>query len=74
MGMFDLLHSIADYIHLFFVYLGQLCKDTVFVINLLGSFFVHIPSYFSWLPSQLLTILVTLIGIVVVYKVLGREG
>lgn len=51
-----------------------LFQDLVYMIKLLGQVVLNIPSYFSWIPSQVLTIIVVIISIVVIYKVLGREG
>lgn len=52
----------------------QLLEDLFYMIKLLVQFLVNIPSYFSWLPSGVITIIVTIFGIVVIYKILGREG
>lgn len=49
-------------------------EDIVYVVKLCGSFLAKIPSLFSWLPAPVLTIIVLIFGIVVVYKVTGREG
>lgn len=49
-------------------------KDLVYVIELTGKFLAQLPSYFSWLPTELLTILLVIFSIVVIYKILGREG
>lgn len=51
-----------------------LFQDLIYMIKLLGQVVLNIPAYFSWLPGELLAILVLIIGIVVVYKILGREG
>lgn len=51
-----------------------LFEDLIYVIQLTGKFLGQIPSFFSWLPAELLTILVTIFAIVVIYKVMGREG
>lgn len=74
MSVFEIIHAMTDFMNLMMIYLGQVVRDTIFVLELLGSFFTHIPSYFSWLPGSLVSVLVTLISIVIVYKVLGREG
>lgn len=51
-----------------------LFQDLIYMIKLLGQVVLNIPAYFSWLPGELLVILVLIVGIVVVYKILGREG
>ena len=47
--------------------------DLVYVIGLLGQFVIEIPSYFSWLPSEALVIVVTTFSIVVIYMILNRK-
>lgn len=70
----NIVRSIFDFIDLLIEYLIAMGRDIVFVVSLLGSFVSHIPNYFSWLPSQLLAALVSILGIVCIYKLLGREG
>lgn len=74
MDLFEIIHSVLDFLGLFWTYIFEIGREMVFVVELLGSFFVHIPAYFSWLPEALVSVLITLISIVIVYKVLGREG
>lgn len=49
-------------------------QDIVYIIQLTGKVLVQIPSYFSWLPAELLAIILTIFAVVVIYKILGREG
>ena len=51
-----------------------LFKDLIYMIQLLGQVVLNLPSYFSWLPTQLLSIFLVIISVVVIYKILGREG
>lgn len=51
-----------------------LFEDLVYMIKLLGQVILNIPNYFSWLPSQVLSLIVIIITVVVIYKILGREG
>lgn len=59
--------TVIDFVISFF-------KDLVYVIELTGKFLSELPSYFSWLPEELLAILLVIFSIVVIYKILGREG
>lgn len=63
----DAIISIFDFIVAFF-------QDLVYMIQLLGIFVLQIPVYFSFLPSGMLGLLVVTFGIVVLYKIFGREG
>lgn len=49
-------------------------EDIVYVVKLTGEFVLNIPNYFAWLPGPVLATVVSIFGIVVIYKVLGREG
>lgn len=63
----NLLVSVVDFV------IG-LFEDLVYMIQLLGKFLIELPFYFSWLPEKLVAMLILIFGIVVVYKILGREG
>lgn len=49
-------------------------EDCVHVVKLCAEFVLKIPTLFSWLPAEALALVVLIFGVVVVYKVLGREG
>lgn len=73
-AIFEFFAGIGNVIQTAFKFLFSTIQDIVYVVKLTSKCLVRIPSYFSWLPSELLTIVVALFGIVVVYKILGREG
>lgn len=66
-GIGDAIISVFDFVISFF-------GDVVYIVQLTGKFLVQIPTYFSWLPAPLLGIVVAVFGIVVIYKIMGREG
>lgn len=66
--------GIADGVTAALNFLTGIVEDTVYVVKLTGEFVLEIPSYFSWLPAEILALIVTTFGVVVIYKVLGREG
>lgn len=79
--MFDWVEDILDFLKMlgdtlisFFDFVFSLVEDFVYVIQLTGETVVKIPSYFSWLPDEAVAIIVSIFAIVVIYKVLGREG
>lgn len=49
-------------------------KDIAYLIKLTGEFVLKVPDYLSWLPAEVLALIVSIFTIVVLYKVLGREG
>lgn len=66
-GFADIVTGLVDFIIGF-------VQDIVFVVKLTGSFVAKIPQLFAWLPSGVVAIIITIFGVVVIYKVLGREG
>ena len=79
-AIFDVLASIGDFFAMignFFVTLVEfvidMLADLVYVIALLGKFVLEIPGYFMWLPDEIVVLLLTAFGIVVVYMILNRK-
>lgn len=66
-SIFSFFKSIYDFVVGFF-------EDIVYIIRLTAHFVAKIPDYFSWLPAPALALIVAIFAIVVIYKVLGREG
>lgn len=66
-GIGNAIVSIFDFVISFF-------QDLIYVIQLLGKFLGQLPQYLSWMPSSVSGLLITLFAIVVIYKILGREG
>lgn len=57
-----------------FEFLVGFFEDTVYIIKLTGSFLLKIPQLFSWLPAPAIALIVSIFTVVVIYKVMGREG
>lgn len=57
-----------------FNFVVSLVSDIVYMIQLTGKFLAQIPSYFSWIPAEITALLIVLFSVVVIYKILGREG
>lgn len=66
-GLGEMLMSVVDFVVSFFA-------DIVYIVKLTGEFVLQIPVYLGWLPGPVLTIIVVAFGVVVIYKVMGREG
>lgn len=66
-GIGSAIESVISFVISFF-------QDVVYLIALTGRFLAQIPTYFAWLPSPLLALIVSIFAVVVLYKVLGREG
>lgn len=48
--------------------------DIAYMIAMLHAFMSYIPSFFAWLPASISVFIITAFTIVIVYKVIGREG
>lgn len=57
-----------------FDFVVSLFSDIVYMIQLTGKFVGQLPTYFSWMPAEISALLLILFAIVVIYKILGREG
>lgn len=66
--------GIADAVSAAFSFLFGLIADIVYLVQLTGKFLAQLPLYFSWIPGELLALIMLIFTIVVLYKVLGREG
>lgn len=66
-GIGDAILAVVDFVIGFF-------SDLIFMIQMLGNIMVSIPGYFSWLPGEIVSSLVLIFTLVVLYKILGREG
>lgn len=70
----DYLITIGELITAGFDFVVGFFGDIVYLVQITGKFVTQIPSYFSWLPAPILTLVVSIFAVVVIYKVLGREG
>lgn len=66
-GIGDAIVAVIDFVISFF-------GDIVYLIQLLGKALASLPGYIDWLPAPMVALLLVLIGVVVIYKILGREG
>lgn len=70
----SMLESIGNFIASIVDVVLGLIQDILYIIEITAQTVASIPTYFTWMPSASLSLLVTIFGVVVVYKVLGREG
>ena len=70
----DFFLSVSDVITSLVDFVVGMITDLVYVVKLCGSFVLKIPTLFSWLPAPAVAIIVSIFAVVVIYKILGREG
>lgn len=73
-GIFDLVSWFYDGILRMFEVVGMFLKYFVYAFLQLMSVLFNISKYFDWLPIEVVSTILVGIGVVVVYKILGREG
>lgn len=63
----EVVTSIIDFVVKFFM-------DLVYIIGLLGQTIAALPAMIGWLPSACISLVIATFTIVVIYKIMGREG
>lgn len=73
-GILEFFEGIKDGIVTAYEYLVGVIEDIAYMVKLLAGYVDKIPDWFDWLPAEVLYILLTIVAVVVIYKILGREG
>ena len=73
-AIIDFFNTLGSVISTVINFVVKMFSDLVMMLQLLAKFIVNIPSYFGWLPTSVVAVIVTIFSIVVIYKILGREG
>ena len=66
--------TLVGYVETAFDFLIDIVEDIVYVTKLAYSYLSSLPRLFGFLPTSVVSILVIAFGVVVIYKILGREG
>lgn len=66
-GFADIVSSLVDFVI-------DMVNDLVYVVKLLTEVLSQLPTFFTWLPAEVWAVLAVLFSIVVIYKIIGREG
>lgn len=72
-GIIEFFTGIGNAITSALHYLLSIIQDTVYVVSLLGQFLISIPTYFTWMPEQILVLITLLLTIAIIMKILGRS-
>ena len=70
----DFIASIGDGIALAIDFMLDFFQSIADMVKWTGKALAMIPKLFSWLPSEMLAVLLVIFTVVVAYKVMGREG
>lgn len=72
-SILDTLQSIGDFFASIIEWVADFIEDLVTMAKYLGQAVIEFPTYFDWLPASVVALLVTAVGIIVIYKFLGRD-
>ena len=67
--LFDFFALFSEAITSAIDFLVSFVMDIVYIIQVIGSVLAQIPSFFSWMPTELSTIIVVDIGIAAVFRI-----
>lgn len=73
-AIIDFFVGITNVITSLIEFVVSIIIDIVYVVQLTGSFLLKIPYIFSFMPSEVISLFIAFFGVVVIYKVVGREG
>lgn len=66
-GFVEMIESLIDFVM-------DLVQGLLYIYDLLFTIIGNLPSYLAWMPGSFSYLIIAIFGIVVIYKVLGREG
>lgn len=69
----DFIVGIGDMLMTAWKFVIGIFEDIAYLIKLLHEFVTDIPSYFSWLPAEVVALIVIIFGVVIVLRVIGRD-
>lgn len=74
-AIINAINGIADGIRSILTFLGDIISDMVEMAKLLADGLVALPTWFGYFfPAEMVVALMAVFAIVVIYKILGREG
>lgn len=72
-SILNTLTAIGDFFASIVDWVSEFIEDLVTMAKYLGKAVIEFPKYFEWLPVEAIALLATAIGIIVIYKFLGRD-
>lgn len=70
----DILVAIGNFFKTIIDFVIAFFQDLVYMVKLVSQTVAELPEYFEWLPGSLVALIIAIFGVVVIYKILGREG
>ncbi len=72
-GILDFFQMIVDTFTAVIDFIVSFFSDLVYLVTSLADTAVKFPTYISWLPSVLITALVTAVALLIILRVAGRD-
>lgn len=66
--------NIVEFLDTIWQFVKDFTSDTFEMIQLVGDTVAKIPDYIEWLPASVRVSIIAIFGVVIIYKILGREG
>lgn len=65
-GLWSVVQSIFNFVI-------QFCNDLAGIVTKLGEVGASVGAYLSFFPANLITVMTTILGVVIIYKIVGRD-
>lgn len=72
-GIFEFFDLIGTALTSTIDFLLTMVMDIVYLVQMGLQFLASVPSYFSWLPAPILALVVSILTVMVILKVAGRD-
>lgn len=69
----EFMEPIIGFFEMIIDFIINLFQDIVYMVELTAETVAQLPHLFSWLPAEVLTILLAIFSIAVIYLILGRQ-
>lgn len=73
-SIFKALQDVVSFINSAWLFLKNAWEEIVQLVSMLKDFLAGIPSLIGFLPASIASLIVLGFGVVVLYKIMGREG
>lgn len=73
-AIFKAIQDVVSFINSAWLFLKNAWDEIVMLVTMLKDFLAQIPSLIGFLPVSIASLIVLGFGVVVLYKILGREG
>lgn len=73
-AIFKAIQDVVSFFNSVWEFINQAWSELVKLVQMLKNFLGGVPAFVSFLPASLVSLIVLGFGVVVLYKIMGREG